>query len=60
LHISLRRVSRGGAANCFTEKGKAELRHLHNPVIDSYLTIYKVVEDELKKMDRAIAEAGTG
>ncbi|HDS44513.1 MAG TPA: IS110 family transposase [Methanomicrobia archaeon] len=46
-------------ANCFTEKGKTELRRLHNPVIDSYLTIYAVVEDELKKMDRAIAEAGT-
>jgi transposase len=28
-------------------------------VIDSYLTIYEVVEEELKKMDRAIAEAGT-
>jgi transposase len=46
-------------ANCFTEKGNAELRHLHNPVIDSYLAIYEMVEDELKKMDRAIAEAGT-
>jgi transposase len=46
-------------ANCFTEKGKAELRRLHNPVVDSYLTIYEVVEDELKKMDRVIAEEGT-
>jgi len=45
-------------ANCFTEKGKAELRRLHNPMVDSYLTIYEVVEDELKKMDRVIAEAG--
>jgi transposase len=46
-------------ANCFTKKGKAELRSLHNTVIDSYLTIYEVVEEELKKMDRAIEEAGT-
>jgi transposase len=45
--------------NCFTEKGKAELKRLHNTVIDSYLAIYEVVEDELKKMDRAITEAGT-
>jgi transposase len=45
-------------ASCFTEKGKAELKRLHNPVIDSYLTIYEVVDDELKNMDRVIAEAG--
>ena len=48
---------RDGAA-CFTEKGKTELRRLHNPEIDSYLTIYEVVDDELKNMDRVIAEAG--
>ena len=46
-------------ATCFTEKGKAELRGLHNPVVDAYLTIYEVVEDELKKVDRVIAEEGT-
>jgi transposase len=27
-------------------------------VVDSYLTIYEVVEEELKKVDRSIAEAG--
>jgi transposase len=44
--------------NCFTEKGKAELRRLNNPIIDSYLIIYMVVEHELKKMDRVIAVEG--
>lgn len=60
IKVELRRknVKYREGANCFTEKGKAELRRLHNPVIDSYLTIYEVVEGELKKVDRAIAEAG--
>ena len=31
---------------------------MENPVIDSYLAIYAVVDDGLKKMDRVIAEAG--
>jgi transposase len=44
-------------ATCFTEKGKAELKRLHNPVIDSFLTIYEVIEKELKKAVRAIGEA---
>ncbi|RZN44272.1 MAG: hypothetical protein EFT35_00140 [Methanophagales archaeon ANME-1-THS] len=45
-------------ATCFTEKGKAELRRLHNPFIDSFLAIYEVVDEELKHMDRVVAEAG--
>jgi transposase len=45
-------------ATCFTEKGKVELRRLHNPVIDSFLAIYEVVDDELKNMDRTVAKAG--
>jgi transposase len=60
IKIELRRknIKYHEGGNCFTEKGKAELKRLHNPVVDSYLTIYEVVEDELKKMDRVIAEAG--
>jgi len=53
-NIKYREGARG-----FTEKGKAELRRLQNPVVDSYLAIYEVVVEELKKVDREIAEAGT-
>jgi transposase len=39
-------------------KGKAELKRLHNPGVDSFLAIYEVVEKEIKSTDRAIVEAG--
>jgi transposase len=58
--IELRRknIKYRDGTRCFMEQGKADLRRLNNPVIDSYLAIYEVVEKEIKKADRAIGEAG--
>jgi hypothetical protein len=49
--IELRRnsITYRDGAQCFTEQGKAELMRLNNPVIDSFLAIYEVIEKELKR-----------
>ena len=44
--------------NLYTKKGKKWLRSLGDPLIESCLRIYEIVEGELKEAERRIGEAG--
>ena len=56
--LRMKNIKYRDRGSTFMKKGKKWLRSLKNPSVDAYLEIHEAVENEIKKAEREIEEAG--